>query len=54
MRDLSPPELIEKVVRNYLRDECNSKESLNKKEGRYFKLPYIGFFSRCTQNKSNN
>ena len=54
MRDLSPPELIEKVVRNYLRDECNSEESLNKKEGRYFKLPYIGVFSRCTQNKSNN
>ena len=46
-----PPDLIDKVVRNYLSDEYNSKESLNKKEGRYFKLPYVGFFSRHTHNK---
>ena len=36
-----PPDLIDKVVRNYLCDQYNSKESLNIKEGRYFKLPYV-------------
>ena len=35
----------------YLGDQYNSKESLNKKEGRYFKLTYIGFISRHTNNK---
>ena len=46
-----PPDLIDKVVRNYLCDQYNSKESLNIKEGRYFKLPYVWFFSRHTHNK---
>ena len=50
-KNLFPPDLIDKVVRNYLSDLYNSKESLNKKEGRYFKLPYVGFFSRHTHNK---
>ena len=50
-KNLFPPDLIDKVVRNYLSDQCNSKESPNKKEGRYFKLPYLAFFSRHTQNK---
>ena len=50
-KNLFPPDLIDKVVRNYLSDQYNSKESLNKKEGRYFKLPYVGFFSRHTHNK---
>ena len=50
-KNLFPPDLIDKVVRNYLNDLCNSKESLNKKEGRYFKLPYVGFFSRHTPTK---
>ena len=50
-KNLFPPDLIDKVVRNYLSDLYNSKESPNKKEGRYFKLPYVGFFSRHTHNK---
>ena len=50
-RNLFPPELIGKVVKNYLSDQCNSKESLNKTEGRFFKLPYVGLFSRHTHNK---
>ena len=50
-KNLFPPNLIVKVVRNYLSDQYNSKESLNKKEGRYFKLPYLGFFSRPTHSK---
>ena len=50
-KKLFPPDLIDKVVRNYLSDQCNSKESLNKKEWRYFKLPYVRFFSRHTHNK---
>ena len=50
-KNLFPPDLIDKVVRNYLSDLYNSKESLNKKEERYFKLPYVGFFSRHTHNK---
>ena len=50
-KNLFPPDLIDKVVRNYLSDLCNSKESLNKKGGRYCKLPYVGFFSRHTHNK---
>ena len=31
--------------------QYNNKESLTKKEGRYFKLPYLGCFSRHTRNK---
>ena len=50
-KNLFPPELIDKVVRNYLSDQYNSKESVKKKEGRYFKLPYVGFFSRHAHNK---
>ena len=50
-KNLFPPELTGKVVKNYLSDQYNSKESLNKKEGHYFKLPYLGFFSRHTHNK---
>ena len=45
-KNLFPPDLIDKVVRNYLSNQCNSKESLSKKVGRYFKLPYVSFFSR--------
>ena len=43
-KNIFPPELNDKVVRNYLSDQYNSKESLNEKEGRYFKLPYVGVF----------
>ena len=50
-KNLFPPDLIDKVVRNYLCDQYNSKESLNKSWGRYFKLPYVRFFSRHTHNK---
>ena len=50
-KNLFSPGLIDKVVRNYLNNQYNSKESLNKKEGHYFKLPYVGFFSRHTHNK---
>ena len=50
-KNLFSPDLIDKVVRNYLNNQYNSKESLNKKEGHYFKLPYVGFFSRHTHNK---
>ena len=50
-KNLFRPDLIDKVVRNYLRNQYNSKESLNKKKGCYFKLPYVGFFSRHAQNK---
>ena len=49
-KNLFSPDLIDKIVRNYLSHQYNSKESLNKKEGRYFKLPYVGFFSRHTHN----
>lgn len=38
-KNLYPPELTEKVVKNHLSDQYNSKESPNKKRGRYFKLP---------------
>ena len=50
-KNLFPPDLINKVVKNYLSDQYNSKESLNKIERRYFKVPYVRFFSRHTQNK---
>ena len=50
-KNLFPPQLIDIVVRNYLSDQCKSKESLNKKEGHSFKLQFVGFFSRHTQNK---
>ena len=50
-KNLFSPDLIDKVVRNYLNNQYNSKESLNKKEGHYLKLPYVGFFSRHTHNK---
>ena len=43
-KNIFPPELNGKVVRSYLSDQYNSKESLNEKEGRYFKLPYVGSF----------
>ena len=43
-KKLFPPDLIDKVLRNYLCNQYNSKESLNKKERCYFKLPYVGFF----------
>ena len=49
-KNLFPPELIDKVVKNCLSDQYNSKESLNKKEGRYFTLRCVGFFSRHTHN----
>ena len=45
------PELIDKVIKNYLRDQKNSKESQNKKEGWYFQLTYVGLFSRYTHSK---
>ena len=35
-KNLFSPDLIDKVVRNYLSDQCNSEESLNKKKGRFF------------------
>ena len=44
-------DLIDKVVRSYLSDQYSINKSLNKKEGRYLKLPYVGFFSRRTHNK---
>ena len=53
-KNLFPPDLIDKVVRNYLSNQCKSKESLNKKEGRYFKLPYVGLFLETQQNKMNH
>ena len=40
-------ELVNKVAK---KDQCNSKEYLNKKEGRCLKLPYVEFFSRYTHN----
>ena len=48
-KNLFPPELIDKVEKCYLSDQYNSKETLNKKEGHYFKLPYAGF--RRTRSK---
>ena len=50
-KNLFLPELIDKVVGKYLSDQYNSEESLNKNEGRYFKLPYVSFFRRHTHNK---
>ena len=50
-KNLYPPELTEKAVKHHLSDQYNNKESPNKKRGRYFKLPYIGFASRHTMNK---
>ena len=50
-KNILPPKLIDKVVRNYLSDQYISEESLSKKEGRYYKLPYVGFFSRHAHNK---
>ena len=54
-KNLFPPDLIDKVVRNYLNDQYNSKESPKKKEGCYFKLPYVGFFfqTHSQQNKKS-
>ena len=37
--------MIDKVVKNYLSDQYNSKESTQ------IKLPYVGFFSRNAHNK---
>ena len=51
-KNLFLPELIDKVVGKYLSDQYNSEESLNKNEGRYFKLPYVSFFRRHTHNKT--
>ena len=50
-KNIFPHKLIDKVVRNYLSDQYISEESLSKKEGRYYKLPYVGFFSRHAHNK---
>ena len=49
--NLFPPDLINKVVRNCPSDQYNSKESLNKEERRYFKLPYVGFFQDTVTTK---
>ena len=43
-KNLFPPDLTDKVVRKYLSDQYKSEKSPNKKEERYFKLPYVGFF----------
>ena len=43
-KNLFLPELIDKVVRNYLSNQCNSKEYQNKKVGRHLKLLYVGVF----------
>ena len=43
-KNLFSPDLIDKVVRNYLSDQCNSEESLNKKEGRYFQTTICRIF----------
>ena len=40
-KNLFSSELIDKVVKKYLSDQYNSKESLNKKEERYLKLRYV-------------
>ena len=50
-KNLLPPELIENVVKNYPRDQCNSAECPNEKEDCYFKFPCVGFVSRHPQNK---
>ena len=50
-KNLFPPELIDKAVKNYLSNRYNSKETLNKKEGCCFLLSYVGFFSRHAHSK---
>ena len=50
-KNLLPPELIENIVKNYPRDQCNSTECPYEKEDCYFKFPCVGFVSRHTQNK---
>ena len=43
-KNLFPPDLTDKVVRNYLRDQYNSKESLNKKWDVISNYHMLGFF----------
>ena len=43
-KNLFPPDLIDEVVRNYLSDQNNSKESLNKKSGTLFQTTICRIF----------
>ena len=43
-KNLFSPDLIDKIVRNYLSHQYNSKESLNKKEGRFFQTTICRIF----------
>ena len=43
-KNLFPPDLIDKVVRNYLSDQYNSKESLKKKRGTLFQTTICRIF----------
>ena len=47
-KNLFLSKLIDKLVQNFLSNQYKSKEYLNKKEGRYLNLQYVGFFSRHT------
>ena len=44
LKILFSPELIGKVVKSYLNNQYNNKESLNKKEGRYSNYHMQRFF----------
>ena len=55
-KNLFLPDLIDKVVKNCLSDQYNTKESLIKKDGHYFKIyfkPRCRIFSGHAQNKIN-
>ena len=51
-KNLFLPRFIDKVVKDYLSNQYNSKESLDKKGGNYFKLSFAEFFSRQAHNKT--
>ena len=51
LKNLFPSELIDKVVKKFINDRNNSKESLNKKYKHFLTLPYVGLFSSHTHKK---
>ena len=53
-KNLFPPKLIDQILKNYLSEKLNTEQQKQKQETRYFKLPYIGFFSKHTKEKVQN
>ena len=56
-KNLFPPHLIDKTVKNYLNDRIidkNKNQDVNTSNKSYFKLPYVGEYSTEVKNKISN